>query len=67
MKYRALALVFNSCRFDGMFPDENTPDLLFDGVRFADLPIIHASFSKNNTLLTLTDAKGRKTVATLLS
>ncbi|KAK8393009.1 hypothetical protein O3P69_013207 [Scylla paramamosain] len=43
---------------DGSFPDENTPDLLFDGVRFADLPIIHAKFSKNNTLLTLTDSKG---------
>ncbi|XP_071533046.1 small ribosomal subunit protein uS11 [Panulirus ornatus] len=44
--------------FVGMFPDENTPDLLFDGVRYADLPIIHASFSKNNTQLMLTDAKG---------
>lgn len=43
-----------------MFPDENTPDLIFDGVRFADLPILHAKFSKNNTLLILTDAKGRK-------
>ncbi|XP_050732183.1 28S ribosomal protein S11, mitochondrial-like [Eriocheir sinensis] len=43
---------------DGLFPDEKTPDLLFDGVRFADLPIIHARFSKNNTLLTVTDAKG---------
>ncbi|XP_042230861.1 28S ribosomal protein S11, mitochondrial-like [Homarus americanus] len=45
-------------QYDGMFPDENTPDLLFDGVRFADLPILHARFSKNNTLLTLTDAQG---------
>ncbi|XP_045602865.1 small ribosomal subunit protein uS11m [Procambarus clarkii] len=44
--------------FGGMFPDENTPDLIFDGVRFADLPILHAKFSKNNTLLILTDAKG---------
>ncbi|KAK8724197.1 hypothetical protein OTU49_011265 [Cherax quadricarinatus] len=44
--------------YDGMFPDENTSDLLFDGVRFADLPIIHAKFSKNNTLLCLTDAQG---------
>ncbi|KAG0728025.1 28S ribosomal protein S11, mitochondrial [Chionoecetes opilio] len=43
---------------DGSFPDENTPDMLFDGVRFADLPILHAKISKNNTLLTLTNAQG---------
>lgn len=50
-----------------MFPDEKTPDLLFDGVRFADLPIIHAGFSKNNTLLTVTDAKGmQKHISTVL-
>ncbi|XP_068218495.1 uncharacterized protein mRpS11 [Palaemon carinicauda] len=44
--------------FGGMFPDENTPDLLFDGVRFAELPILHVKVSKNNTIMTLTDAKG---------
>ncbi|KAK3875054.1 hypothetical protein Pcinc_020041 [Petrolisthes cinctipes] len=42
----------------GMFPDEDTPNLLCDGVRFADLPILHARVSKNNTMLTLTDGKG---------
>ncbi|XP_066973486.1 small ribosomal subunit protein uS11m [Macrobrachium rosenbergii] len=44
--------------FGGMFPDENTPDLMFDGVRFADLPILHVKISKNNTIMALTDAKG---------
>ncbi|KAG7163940.1 30S ribosomal protein S11-like, partial [Homarus americanus] len=55
---KCLSVIFLIYRYDGMFPDENTPDLLFDGVRFADLPILHARFSKNNTLLTLTDAQG---------
>ncbi|XP_027216563.2 small ribosomal subunit protein uS11 [Penaeus vannamei] len=44
--------------FGGMFPDENTPDLLIDGVRFADLPILHVKISKNNTVMSLTNAKG---------
>jgi len=44
--------------FAGMFPDEKTPDLLFDGERFADLPIIHVSVSKNNTLMSITNAQG---------
>lgn len=48
------------CRFGGMFPDENTPDLLIDGVRFADLPILHVKISKNNTVMSLTNAKGRQ-------
>lgn len=47
------------CRFGGMFPDEKTPDMLIDGVRFADLPILHVKISKNNTVMSLTDAKGR--------
>ncbi|GBM99350.1 28S ribosomal protein S11, mitochondrial [Araneus ventricosus] len=40
------------------FPDENTPDTLFNGVRFADLPIVHIRVSKNNTIYMLTDSKG---------
>ncbi|CAL4142061.1 unnamed protein product, partial [Meganyctiphanes norvegica] len=44
--------------FVGMFPDEKTADLLFDGERFADLPIIHVSVSKNNTLMTISNAQG---------
>ncbi|KAH9369660.1 hypothetical protein HPB48_007627 [Haemaphysalis longicornis] len=41
-----------------MFPDEDTPNLLFDGVRFQDLPICHIKCSLNNTLMTLTDSSG---------
>ncbi|XP_077556706.1 mitochondrial ribosomal protein S11 [Haemaphysalis longicornis] len=42
-----------------MFPDEDTPNLLFDGVRFQDLPICHIKCSLNNTLMTLTDSSGK--------
>ncbi|KAG0440258.1 hypothetical protein HPB47_016356 [Ixodes persulcatus] len=41
-----------------MFPDEDTPNLLFDGVRFQDLPICHIKCSLNNTILALTDGTG---------
>lgn len=44
--------------YAGMFPDEKTADLLFDGERFADLPIIHVSVSKNNTLMSIANAQG---------
>ncbi|CAN8011593.1 unnamed protein product [Ixodes pacificus] len=42
-----------------MFPDEDTPNLLFDGVRFQDLPICHIKCSLNNTILALTDGTGK--------
>uniref|UniRef100_A0A147BVP5 Putative ribosomal protein s11 n=1 Tax=Ixodes ricinus TaxID=34613 RepID=A0A147BVP5_IXORI len=42
-----------------MFPDEDTPNLLFDGVRFQDLPICHIKCSLNNTILVLTDGSGK--------
>jgi len=45
--------------FGGMYPDEKTADLLFDGERFADLPIVHVSVSKNNTLMSIADAEGK--------
>lgn len=41
-----------------IFPDENTPNLIFDGLKFKDLPIVNIRVSKNNTILSLTDAKG---------
>ncbi|CAG0882725.1 unnamed protein product [Darwinula stevensoni] len=46
-------------RRGGMFPDEDTPTTLFDGVPFMQLPIIHIKVSKNNTLITCTDYKGK--------
>ncbi|CAN8005321.1 unnamed protein product [Ixodes hexagonus] len=42
-----------------MFPDEDTPSLVFDGVRFQELPICHIKCSLNNTILTLTDGTGK--------
>ncbi|XP_064474835.1 small ribosomal subunit protein uS11m-like [Ornithodoros turicata] len=41
-----------------LFPDIDTPNMLFDGVRFADLPICHVRCSMNNTIIQITDAKG---------
>ncbi|KAL0278392.1 UNVERIFIED_CONTAM: hypothetical protein PYX00_000224 [Menopon gallinae] len=40
------------------FPDENTPNQLFDGVPFSQIPIVNVKVSANNTILNLTDAKG---------
>nr|CAG4649701.1 EOG090X0DZ9 [Scapholeberis mucronata] len=42
----------------GLFPDRNTPNKLFDGVRYADLPICHIKSSPNNTIISLTDSTG---------
>ncbi|KAI5709802.1 hypothetical protein M8J75_003403 [Diaphorina citri] len=41
-----------------IFPDENTPDLIFDGLKFKNLPIMNIRVTKNNTILSLSDAKG---------
>ncbi|CAG9813545.1 unnamed protein product [Phaedon cochleariae] len=40
------------------FPDFNTPNRLFNGVPFKNLPIFNIRVSKNNTIINLTDAKG---------
>jgi len=42
-----------------MFPDENTPNMIVDGVKYTDLPIARFRVSKNNTIMNLTDAKGK--------
>nr|CAG4642057.1 EOG090X0DZ9 [Eurycercus lamellatus] len=41
-----------------IFPDEGLPNRLFDGVRFADLPICNIKASPNNTIMSLTSANG---------
>ncbi|XP_078042720.1 mitochondrial ribosomal protein S11 [Augochlora pura] len=41
-----------------LFPDDNTPKELFNGIMFKDLPIINVKATPNNTILTLTDSKG---------
>uniref|UniRef100_G3MLB8 Ribosomal protein S11 n=1 Tax=Amblyomma maculatum TaxID=34609 RepID=G3MLB8_AMBMU len=42
-----------------MFPDEDTPNRMFDGVPFRDIPICYIKCSLNNTLMTLVDASGK--------
>ena len=41
-------------------PDENTPNEIFDGMVFSDIPILHLKCSKNNTLMALVDPKDGK-------
>ena len=41
------------------FPDEDTPNRLFNGVPFKDIPILYIRVTKNNTHLTLADVKGK--------
>lgn len=41
-----------------IFPNENTPNLIFDGLKFKDLPVISVRVTKNNTILSLADSKG---------
>lgn len=42
-----------------MFPDINTPNMLFGGVKFSDVPICHIKSSRNNTILHVTKANGK--------
>jgi len=49
-------------RQSGIFPDEDTPNRLFDGIRFADLPICNIKATPNNTIMTLTSASGKLTI-----
>lgn len=41
-----------------MFPDENTPKRLFNGIPFQEIPIFNIKTSPNNTIISLTDHKG---------
>jgi len=47
---------------EDMFPDVNTPNMLFGGVKFSDIPICHIKSSKNNTILHLTKPNGERLV-----
>ena len=42
-----------------MYPDENTPSRLFNGIPFSNIPICNIKASKNNTIISVTDAKGK--------
>jgi len=48
---------------DDIFPTAETPDQLFDGIRFADLPICHIKTSPNNTIIMITDTTGTEQLA----
>ncbi|KFB41317.1 AGAP003644-PA-like protein [Anopheles sinensis] len=41
-----------------IFPDASTPTTLFNGVPFNEIPICHIRVSPNNTIISITDAKG---------
>lgn len=42
----------------GLFPDVNTPNKLFNGIRYTDLPICNIKASPNNTIISLCDSNG---------
>lgn len=41
-----------------LFPDENTPKALFNGVPFKEIPVCNIRVSPNNTIINVTDYKG---------
>lgn len=43
-----------------MFPTKDTPNQLFNGIPFKDIPICNIRVTLNNTILSFTDAKGNK-------
>ncbi|XP_015180235.1 PREDICTED: 30S ribosomal protein S11 [Polistes dominula] len=43
----------------GLFPDENTPNWIFKGIPYKELPIVNINATPNNTHLNLTDHKGK--------
>jgi len=43
-----------------MFPDVNTPNMLFGAVKFSEVPICHIKSSSNNTILHVTKANGER-------
>ena len=42
---------------DRFLPTVETMKQIFDGIPYEDLPIVHIKASKNNTIITVTDAK----------
>jgi hypothetical protein len=40
------------------FPDPDTPNRVFDDMRFEDIPIMYITVTKNNTKMVLTNGKG---------
>lgn len=46
------------CSREDMYPDENTPTRLFSGIPFRDVPICDVKASKNNTIISVSNAQG---------
>lgn len=46
------------CFRSGLFPDVNTPNKLFNGIPFKEIPIIDVKCSPNNTIMTLSKHDG---------
>jgi len=44
----------------GFYPDEDTPNQIFNGIKFSDIPICYVKVSKNNTIIQLNDSKGQR-------
>lgn len=44
---------------ESQFPDAFTPDQLFNGVPFNQLHIINVKSTRNNTIMSMTDHKGK--------
>ncbi|XP_043686484.1 30S ribosomal protein S11, chloroplastic [Vespula pensylvanica] len=42
-----------------LFPEEDTPNWIFKGIPYKELPIINIRATRNNTILSLTDYKGK--------
>ncbi|XP_057319182.1 28S ribosomal protein S11, mitochondrial [Microplitis mediator] len=48
----------NSLHQQQLFPDMNTPNRLFNGIPFKEIPIVNITCVRNNTKLNLTDFRG---------
>ncbi|KAF4525533.1 hypothetical protein B566_EDAN015841 [Ephemera danica] len=46
-------------RSESLFPDENTPNRLFNGIPFSQLPVCNIRVTHNNTIVSLADSKGK--------
>lgn len=54
----SLTVPWRSFRTGNIYPDENTPTTLFNGIPFNEIPIVNIKVSPNNTIMNITDAKG---------
>lgn len=53
LKEKKCILLFSK---ENVYPDADTPNNLYDGVKFSDLPLCYIRTSKNNTIINFRDA-----------